>query len=318
MKTIDKNRYEIAYLYFKEFTYKNPIVGERFNYEPSTSMVYRTVKDNKAKTWKVPIDTPVPNTDGLIFDRLEDKNRTWEYEAIEVEFDTIVDEKIPESEVKKIMRWEDDDDTEKNNFMHKVLFPEEYKRDDTPPDIPVIDEIKSKKTEIRRVKTNKIMGDDPFADALASLLDDYLSIVDARDGVAVVIANLMEYLTTTYSDKYTDTSSPLNTKDFLYHDLHGKSVNMFSAVKYMKRYMTSGYGKSGNPVDLYKAIHYLLFELARIKIKNLNDGTEDIGRIDGGDPEPKGGDKNTEGGDKVPKPTAKRKPGRPRKNDKES
>jgi len=190
--------------------------------------------------------------------------------------------------------------------MRMILFPEET----APENLPKKDD----ETEVSII----VKDNDPFADALASLLDDYIAVVESRDGVAVVIAGLMEYLKTTYSDKYTDTSSPLDTKDFLYSDDHGKSVNMFCAAKYMQRYMTDGYSKSNNPQDLFKAIHYLLFELARLKLKELKDENEQErnNRAPGNNTDIKRGDREIKGGDKGAEDPPKRKRGRPRKNDK--
>lgn len=80
------------------------------------------------------------------------------------------------------------------------------------------------------------------------------------------LQDLINYLASTYSDKYASPAAMFNTKDALYNIVHGKSINAFQAGKYLTRYATTGYSKSENVVDLYKACHYVLFELVRRRI----------------------------------------------------
>ena len=82
-----------------------------------------------------------------------------------------------------------------------------------------------------------------------------------QDKVADAIEEMMNYHASTCGDKYG--KSELDTMKLIMSDNHGKSINIFNAYKYLARYMTSGYEKSDNRKDVIKAIHYLLFELAR-------------------------------------------------------
>lgn len=77
---------------------------------------------------------------------------------------------------------------------------------------------------------------------------------------------LFEYIKSTCSDKYADPNAIISTKKAV---IHGKvkQVNTFNAAKYLARYDTTGYEKSENEKDLFKAIHYLIFEIQR-KINN--------------------------------------------------
>jgi hypothetical protein len=72
---------------------------------------------------------------------------------------------------------------------------------------------------------------------------------------------MMEYHQATCGDKYGE--AIMDTMSLIMNDEHGKSINIFNAFKYLSRYITSGYEKSDNRKDVIKAIHYLLFELAR-------------------------------------------------------
>jgi hypothetical protein len=79
------------------------------------------------------------------------------------------------------------------------------------------------------------------------------------------LTDVIEYLATTYDDKYASDDKIMDTKDFLYHKDFGKGANMFTASKYIQRYCTKGYSKSEKVIDLYKSIHYSIFELVRKK-----------------------------------------------------
>jgi len=42
---------------------------------------------------------------------------------------------------------------------------------------------------------------------------------------------------------------------------HAKTINLFAAAKYLTRYESEGYEKSGQTKDLLKAIHHLVIQL---------------------------------------------------------
>jgi hypothetical protein len=299
MNKLDKERFEVVYLYVIEFEYGNVRAGERFNYEPSTGKVYRAIKDKKGGTYRVPLSNDTDATEGIIFDKLIDSNAIWTCQIVEVTFDNIKDIKIPNSEVKKLMDWEGDPEDNQRLLEWALTPPEELEEDDEYEVILEEDE------DVRSTES-----------ALKELMDNYLKVASGRDGVADVTADLIEYLKTTYSDKYTDTSSPLDTKAFTYHPQHGTAVNMFCASKYMQRYMTNGYSKSNNPVDLFKAIHYLLFELARLKITSYVENKREQKAIGGGDRNPKRPNMGSENGSEKTSKAPRRKRGRPPKSDK--
>lgn len=93
-----------------------------------------------------------------------------------------------------------------------------------------------------------------------------LAILWEKDPVfAAVLEELIDYLASTYDDKYEDNHTLNYAREvYLRHPILGKGANIFTASKYIQRYATEGYPKSNNPQDLKKAIHFLLFELDRI------------------------------------------------------
>ena len=83
------------------------------------------------------------------------------------------------------------------------------------------------------------------------------------DIVISAIEEVTEYHQSTLKDKYDD--STLSPLELIMSGTHGKSINVFNAIKYLSRYITTGHDKSDNRKDVIKAVHYLLFELARTR-----------------------------------------------------
>lgn len=80
------------------------------------------------------------------------------------------------------------------------------------------------------------------------------------------ILEMQSYILSTIGGKYDN--SGIDTKDLIYSDKHGKSINIFNSMKYLSRYLNDGVDKSNNPNDLLKAVHYIIFELSRRIILN--------------------------------------------------
>lgn len=94
---------------------------------------------------------------------------------------------------------------------------------------------------------------------------DWAKTEEKEDIVRDVILEMLSYHESTNQDKYEKADQGLYPRDLFMSDEHGKSINIFNAVKYLSRYLSEGFEKSNNRQDVKKAIHYLLFELARTK-----------------------------------------------------
>lgn len=91
---------------------------------------------------------------------------------------------------------------------------------------------------------------------------DNLRIIYERDHTFYFeLSNLIGYLSSTYSDKYED------DKPNAFHpkELLTKDACLFNVSKYLRRFSSIGYTKSGNKQDVLKAIHYLLMVLSNNK-----------------------------------------------------
>lgn len=64
-------------------------------------------------------------------------------------------------------------------------------------------------------------------------------------------------------------TSPINMDRFIFSDTHGKSYNIATATAYIARYAANDGAKAGNKEDIFKAIHFLLFEIERQEGYNI-------------------------------------------------
>lgn len=88
------------------------------------------------------------------------------------------------------------------------------------------------------------------------------------------LLHVIKHIAGTYADKYEDGEKYIITKKFLYSE-HGAIINTYQTSRYIQRYITTGNRKSGLVMDLFKGIHYLLFEVTR-RIKMSNRGELDL------------------------------------------
>jgi hypothetical protein len=277
MEKIDYDRYQVTYLYVKSFKHKQLPVAEKFNHEPVVGKIYRVIKDLKGNTYRMVIEGVRSNSEGIIFDKLIDDNYIWEHELVELTFENIATTDIPEEEAMKVMKWMEHPEDDKKYI--KWAFE------------PYGEDIPQEDTSLQ--VTRKVDEHPEFAEVMRGVMNNFKAIIDGQDGVADVMVDLMNYLKTTYSDKYEQDGSPISAKRFSYNREYGTGVNMFCASKYIQRYITNGFSKSANPTDLLKAIHYILFELARVKItayveeRRENSNNEDDQGTKGGDKKPK-------------------------------
>jgi hypothetical protein len=103
---------------------------------------------------------------------------------------------------------------------------------------------------------------------------EYLrQIGEAEPEMLVALTDVLKHVSNTYSDKYEGAKNILDTKKQLYHPKRGQIINIYQISRYLQRFMSEGYQKSGNTNDIKKIIHYALFELIRTQ---LLDAVKDI------------------------------------------
>lgn len=78
------------------------------------------------------------------------------------------------------------------------------------------------------------------------------------------ISLVVNHIHGTYGDKYEKSeNNPVITKHMLYNLEKGGYLNIYQSLKYHQRYISEGEKKSYMVGDLFKAIHYLVFEITR-------------------------------------------------------
>ncbi len=231
-------RDNIVLVYVHDFEALKDDYRNQFNGHLRPGRVYRSVVETlKGKDiYRIKLDDSDAELKGMVLNGLEGDFEDLKYRLDVINEHNTFDFRFEDEDIIRMAEWET---TEHSDFISEVNGArEKAQRDD----------------EFEPDKTYDI---DDVAETI-------LSKIYKKDGeFSIEILNLIDYLSSTYDDKYEDKDVPNFSKDVAMSGSMGKGANMFSASKYIKRYMTSGYEKSENPTDLYKAIHYLMFEHMR-------------------------------------------------------
>ena len=98
----------------------------------------------------------------------------------------------------------------------------------------------------------------------AKLIDDLMNINSKEPEACQALTMVIHHIAGTYSDKYEVTEQTvIDTKKMLYHPDMGLFINVYQVSRYLQRLLTKGKQKSNLTNDVFKAIHYLLFEITR-------------------------------------------------------
>ena len=164
---------------------------------------------------------------------------------------------IKAEDMTKLSEWLSTDHSDIKDLMAKSASPVDVNMSEIP-------------QQLEQVLTKIKKAESAYDESLEHLSDGINKIIRIDRNFTIALSSLISYLSSTYSDKYENAGKPNMSKDFLMSS-DSPDVALFNALKYIQRYTTKGFKKSGNPVDLLKAIHYCLFELQRIQTKPDND-----------------------------------------------
>lgn len=95
-------------------------------------------------------------------------------------------------------------------------------------------------------------------------LDSLKLIAEKEPEFFVAVAETLQHLSKTYKDKYEGSKELLDTKKLLYDKEKGGVINIYQVLRYAQRFLSEGFSKSHNKNDLYKMIHYTLFNIVRM------------------------------------------------------
>lgn len=96
------------------------------------------------------------------------------------------------------------------------------------------------------------------------IIKDLTLISEKEPDAYKALEMVINHIAGTYSDKYeVNEETVIDTKKMLYHPEMGKYINVYQVNRYLQRVLSDGKKKSNLINDVFKAIHYLIFEVTR-------------------------------------------------------
>lgn len=260
--------------YINKFEYHYPVMRELLSRHPKEGMLYRILFDdnddspfyqvyigrdkNKAKMDTIHLG---PTLSG----NYEDK---WTFDISEVTPDNYLDFTFSEAELKKLHKWLKSDNSDLNWLLEKTTTRIPIPADDEakiPTTDPSMEEPAMPATD-RAIEKVLNFGKEIDA-ALVDMSTAINTIIDKDIRIMLVLSPFLKHIAATYDDKYENTGKTNIAKDFLLSS-SSPDTAIFNCIKYVQRYSTTGFEKSGKIIDIYKAMHYLIFELQRQRQQN--------------------------------------------------
>lgn len=269
---------DIVYLYINNFRYtKGDEVAKILNNHPLKGRVYRAIKTKEGfNIYVEPEDKNNQDMLGIHVEGFKSNYKGSIHDVTEINEENMYDFTLVDEDCDRLSKWilSGNKDLieliESNNtkniskgLMDKLKdigMTEEDGEDEDEDDFNIdFDVDDSDLAMIREYSDDQ--EDDMVSDC--KILDTIDSIRKNEADSIKAIEEVLTHISSTYKDKYEDTGINL-TKTLIYSQKYGAGINIFNSIKYLQRYITEGYEKSSNKADLYKAIHYLIFEITRL------------------------------------------------------
>ena len=264
----DNNLNDVQILYTKIFTYLNKHDKEQLGGHPYEGRIYRAFYDKPIDRYRLIIEEKLPSgLDGLLLTGIKGGGENWRYEFVRINDDNIMDLDIHEDDFRKLEEWKKTEHKDLIIDKDGNIEVKEKKRRGRPPkvkhDTTIKEDVPKELPDERSLHANaeEEERDQLHEELTAQILPmfDHIKKTDPHfyDNLLAVLV----YLYNTFHDKYQ--TAVMDTKPLLYSAEYGKGANMMNVAKYTARYLTEDFPKSNHPQDLFKIIHYCLFELTR-------------------------------------------------------
>ena len=268
--------------YVESFTFINPEHQEALSGHPKVGRIYRIFETDGAYMLHIGAKNTAGKLEGIALgDSLSGTyDAKWTFSVIPINPNNYLDYPIIEEDLTLLLEWFENDHADLRRLMGFSIRPVDL--DEVKPGLTNDEGVKfynetgkeiaiPNDAEISRIKdiiTKAVEGGHGARRReLVGLISDSLNYLMDIDPVLVEVLNdLFQHLSATYTEKYEDRDMPNISKDIQFSNILGKGANVYSAVKNIQAYSTSGYEGSDKPDSLLAAIHYCLFELQRRKI----------------------------------------------------
>lgn len=252
--------YEVLIGFVKKFTFVDH-TPEEMNGHPTEGRCYRLIRDNQGYRLHIGRENNDAGLDGLYLgDKLKAKRRTFSYDIEIVTPQNFLELGIHNDDLTKVVDWQTTD----NADMWERLKKEAEGTVDVVRQLSDLLKLDKEETPVE----TSITFHAPDIDIAKRLSNSLNTISDKEPEAFFAILDVIEYIASTYSDKYNSPSMPNLTKSLLVSSDVGAPMNAHAIMKYAQRYITTGYEKSYNVKDMFKAIHYALFEVQRRRFTN--------------------------------------------------
>ncbi len=252
--------------YVKKWNYLQEGVKEKLSGQPKEGSIYRIIYDESAPTsdslYQIYIgkDTNPARMDTVFLgsELKGEHHGRWEFEIDLINKENYLDYTFKHDELPVLKKWLDSNNSDLIDLMTKNPVPVDIDQ----PQMPVEME-QTITTALRKV----MESENEYDKALDRLSKGMNTVVQKDVGMTFALSELIHYISKTYKEKYENAGTKNISRDFLMTS-PTPHATCFNSLKYIQRYSTTGFDKSGKVVDIYKAIHYLLFELQRSKLQN--------------------------------------------------
>lgn len=274
--------FDVVIGYIKDFEYYSD-QADHMNGHPKIGRVYRLIKDDSGYRLHIGRENNTLGLDGLYLGpELSGSQKSFRFDIEVLTPTNYLSFDLVNEDGEKVVEWLE---SENKDLWEILMLQSEgaLKRINDVQDLRELMEAVGKVSKeleqpVHDITSEVEIGDDPDAEEIhmSLRLDKALHNIYRKDyELMKVIVDVMEYISSTYGDKYENAELPNLSKEILINTgVLGKGANVFNVFKYVQRYATTGFKKSDNVQDLYKALHYTMFELQRRKNMSIEPNKE--------------------------------------------
>lgn len=264
-QTEDAVKHEILVGYVTDFTFQDKVAEAEFSGHPQQGRIYQIIRD-EIFGYRLHIGSKFTKQgllEGILLGTslVGDIEGKWTFNIDIINSDNFLSFDLIEEDAAKLAYWFDTNNADLQETLEKPVAKVATDENGVLVELNDAGEILGDFIEFTPHEDGILLAEDIRMNEFSH----NLNLIYKKDsGLMEVLTDLTAYLATTFGDKYEATKRPNFSKAFL-HNSNSPDVAIFNTMKYLQRYTTVGFDKSANIKDVYKAIHYLLFELERAK-----------------------------------------------------